>query len=563
MLRCIILIALFFSTLGEVYAASGDVRVRVDPLTPIVGEPFSLIFTIETRKSGDPYITFDSGGIHVEGKENLGVSVSTTLINGRFSRKKIIRVGYQMIAEKAGHYSIRDINVNLDGENIKVNRVKFKVLKTAPRARDIFVHAEVSDNSIFLGEGIDVNYYLYFLVPVAATEIKAFPKLKRFLKRFHMVKERIERAEFDGRVYRRILKYSARLFPEKIGILKIDPLKLVVQYGGGSGRNSPFSNFGFQFRNYKTRSFQSREVKINVKALPSENVPTNFTGLVGKHSMTLSLPRQKFVVNEPIELTLEVQGSGALENMEAPNIYDHLALEEFDTKSELLELNQKNSRKVFDYTFLARESLVINEVNKDMYYFDPLDEQYKKMTVNIPKITVAGAAILNNSTLIGNRENIEKESSTFKKEINKKKTGLVGPIFTGGEIFQSKNIINIINATLLIILTWVLKGIFFFPSLGADRESDLIKLISNMRKKGITYSGLSDILDKLRLEKNETLSLAIERSQLSGSAKNYFSSLLELIEKNNFTKEVIENNEDMKFKNKYFKEVVRVVRNGG
>ena len=57
-----------------------------------------------------------------------------------------------------------------------------------------------------------------------------------------MTNERIETVQYNGEIYKRVLKYSTRVYPEKTGTAYIDSLRLNVQYSDGY-QNTPFGNF--------------------------------------------------------------------------------------------------------------------------------------------------------------------------------------------------------------------------------------------------------------------------------------------------------------------------------
>lgn len=564
--KSILFLLLMFLCPAMGFGAEGKVDVKLDPLTPIAGEPFSLVFTIETNFSGDPYISFEpSNNLTVQGKRNLGVSISTTLINGKFSTKRTIKIAYEMFAERVGNYYVKDILVDLGGNNIEVDRVRFKVVKTPPKPKDIFVQAEVSKEDAYLGEGIDVNYYLYYLVPVSGTEIKAFPKLKKFLKRFYMIKDRVESVEYNGRVYKRLLKYSARVFPDEVGTLTIDPLKLSVQYGARN-TNSPFGNFGLTFRNFKTRTFQSRPVKIKVNPLPADNVPSDFTGLIGKHDFNLIPGRSRYLVNEPIEVKMEIRGPGALEKMEAPQIYTHQSLEKFDTKSELLELEKRDSRKVVEYTYLAREAVNIAPFKKTLSYFEPSDGTYKRVELNIPGITIGGSAVAaRNQKNQGDQSSPVKTKEDQTPSMIEHKVGLVGPIFKLTASHYSGYYLRFFNLVLLGLLAWGIWTTFFVASPGEVNFVELKKNIDKMKLEGVHYSGLFDIIDTLNNKvkghetRRESLESIVAGSDLSDSAKKYFVNLIDCTEKGDFQSSEVGNKGQVSFEEEHFKELYKLI----
>ena len=159
-------------------------------------------------------------------------------------------------------------------------------------------------------------------------KLKEFPKLNKFIKRFHHINSPVEMVQYKGQVLKRILAYSARLYPEKVGPAVLDPMKISIQI-----IESDYGGFGFGSQRYKNKDLSSPRVEVEVLPLPSEGVPASFTGLVGEHEFNLSVPKSKYLINEPIEIKLEVKGKGAVENYDAPTIFSDNNLEQFDTNT--------------------------------------------------------------------------------------------------------------------------------------------------------------------------------------------------------------------------------------
>ena len=66
----------------------------------------------------------------------------------------------------------------------------------------------------FVGESILVRYYLYNRVTVNTTDIKKFPKLNKFLKRYHQERMVAEKVRYNGEIYTRRVLYTAQLLLE-------------------------------------------------------------------------------------------------------------------------------------------------------------------------------------------------------------------------------------------------------------------------------------------------------------------------------------------------------------
>lgn len=379
----ILLVTSFFMSC---LALANEVKIDVNPPRPVAGEVFQAYFRIFTTDGDDPQVNFSPYNLEVVGKSNQGVSTRTVYANGKLTVSRELTVVYELVSSRPGPAAMRDINVNVGGTLIKHPTVNLTVLKERQEPAEVFVMADVPKKSLFLGEGIVVRYYLYSKVPVSNLDIKKYPKLNNFLKRFIQEAERTERVSVDGQLYMRTQIYAAKLYPEKTGELKIDPLHLSATYPS-SRMGDPFGAFGLN-RDFKTRTVSSDMIKIDVRELPP--APAHFTGLVGQHDIQLQVGQSKLIVNEPLEIKLTVSGVGALENFEAPEILKHPGLEEFESNGDLKISDADQATKVFDYTFLAKENLKLPARTLTLSYFDPNSERYVPTELQLPEIVVAG-----------------------------------------------------------------------------------------------------------------------------------------------------------------------------
>ena len=295
------------------------------------------------------------------------------------------------------------------------------------------MEAEASKTKVYIGEGIDVNYYLYYKGAVGGADVKEFPKLNKFIKRFHRINLPPESVQYRGQILRRQLAYSARLYPEKVGSAILDPMKMSIQIV-----ENQYGGFGFGTQTFKNRDIASPVIDVEVLPLPSEGVPASFTGLVGEHQFSLSVPKNKFLINEPIEIKLEVRGKGALENFDAPVIFADKNLEQFDTKSEVTELGNQEAKKIFEYTLLARGPVDIAGRELALAYFDPSSGKYIEKKITVPALTVSGVAAPQSQTTVPSspqNEEVKMPGTSFldnlfskSKEVTPNSPGLVGPV---------------------------------------------------------------------------------------------------------------------------------------
>lgn len=226
------------------YKSYGDeVRVEINPTKPVAGRSFQAYFRVFTSEADDPLVNFSPGGVEVVGKSNQGISTRTIYANGKLTVTREITLVYDLVASRPGTSFLRDLTVQIGGKTLRHQAISIIILKEAEQLDDVFVMADVPKKSVFLGEGIIARYYLYSKVPVSNLDVKKYPKLNNFLKRFLQEPERTERVSVEGQLYMRTQIYAAKLFPEKIGEQKIDSLHLTATYPS-SKSNDPFGAFG-------------------------------------------------------------------------------------------------------------------------------------------------------------------------------------------------------------------------------------------------------------------------------------------------------------------------------
>lgn len=534
---------------------ANDVKVSVDPRQPVAGESFQLIFDITMTEAGEPFISFEPSQAEVIGRRNLGTSVQTTIINGQVTTKRSVRYAYDLVVANPGMLRISDMSVEINGQTKRLEGITVTILRERRAPAAYFLEADLEKTTAYVGEGLTLNYYLYFRVPIVGTEVRDFPKLNNLIKRFHLPSERVETVEVNGVLYRRQVAYSARIYPEKPGELTIDPLKLRIQYSDQPTAGSPFSGFGFQSRQTQVRNIQSEELTINVLPLPLEGLPTNFTGLVGKHEFNLIMPRRRFLVNEPVEVSLEVVGGGALENMSAPVIFENESLEQFDTLSDFSEIDRERAKKNFEYTFLARSALQLEASKLSLNYFDPETKQYISVPLDIPEIVVSGGAVAStpqaaNEISKASGQSVVRPNIVF---------SITAPFFTKLPFFNSsKSLLRLGNFTLAlgigVIGIWAALG--FVLSLQNTMHGE--EIVREMKKKGITYSNFFKLMDLYNVEnKNISLAQYLNNLDLSEDAKRYFVQVYDQLEKSSFDER--KTPISFKFSKKYFYELLRTL----
>lgn len=512
------LFLLLLSILSFSSAMADEVKVEINPQKPVAGEVFQAYFRIFTESDEEPSINFSPSGVEVVGKSNQGISTRTIYANGKLSVTREMTYVYDLVASKAGNGALRDITVQLGNKTLRHPMISLRVLKEPEVQPEVFVMADVPKKRLFLGEGVVVRYYLYSKVNITNIDVKKYPKLSNFLKRFLQEADRSERVTVDGQLYLRNQIYAAKLFPEKVGTLNVDPIHLTVTYPNiRSG--DPFAAFGMS-RDLRTKSISSEGIKIDVRPVPAP-APPHFTGLIGKHDFDIQFGQNKLIVNQPLEVTLTVTGGGALENLEAPRFLKNPALEEFETNGDLKIANADQGTKSFNYTFLAKNNITIPASELILSYFDPESEKYIPTELTIPEIVIAG----------GSRNQVQEKSPPPVAEKKKKPSlpseetppSLAAPLSRTTSTFEAW--LPYVNSTLSLLAVLLALG-WFIRKDGLPQLHKNGSVPAQFRKGEFSLSEFTKWLSPAIQKTAKSPLTIINESELTPEAKRYFIDLL-------------------------------------
>lgn len=495
--------------------AQDKVTVTLEPKKPIVNETFNVTFKVSSENADAiEDVSFKYPGLTVVGQSQQGISTRTTYINGTLSMTREITVVYEMMASNFGTKFLRDIKVKAGGKILTHPMISFEVIKEPETKPDIFVMAEVPKTDYFLGEGLIVRYHLYSRVSVNTLDVKTFPKLNHFLKRYLQEPDRAERVEVDGNIYLRNLIYAAKIFPEKTGKLKIDPLSLSVTYA--KSRNTDPYNFFGSPRDLRTRTFSSESIELNVMAWPKP-VPTDFTGLVGKHDFVLDMNQNKLLVNQPLEVVLTVNGPGALENFEAPKLFESAALEEFEANGELKIQDANLASKIFKFTYLAKAPENLPSKELTFSYLEPTSGQYIQVKTTRNPLEIGGVARKESKAEEKKKEN----PKTNNNDQSPKNEEIIFSDITSG--FSWRHLEKYINLGLGLIALLILLG---FTGIKLKNQSTNTAKIPNSFKKDFSQEEFIKWMSPVITRETKSIKEVIHDLEISDEAKTYFVELI-------------------------------------
>jgi hypothetical protein len=286
-----------------------------------------LRIDFEMNEDGDNFEPPDFEGFRVLGGPNQ--SISNSWINGKRSYSKTY--SFFLAPLRKGAITIGQAAIEIDGERYKSLPVEVMVTEAVEIPKDgnnadylasenVHLVAEVSNTNPYLNEAITVVYKLYVSNQVSITsnwrEIDS-PKYADFWSQTLDQKGQLQiyEGQYRGEDYRYVILRTTVLYPQKTGELSIEPLTLDVPIDVRSNRRDFFGRF-MTTRVNKTISAGRRT--IDVKPLPLENRPEDFTGAVGYFDFDTSISRTELDAQESLEYSVTVRGEGNLKLFELP-----------------------------------------------------------------------------------------------------------------------------------------------------------------------------------------------------------------------------------------------------
>jgi hypothetical protein len=249
----------------------------------------------------------------------------------------------------------------------------------------IFVKVSASKNTVYAGEPLLVTYRLYTSLNSQARVSKQ-PAFNGCSVLELSADNDIREATVNGAQFHVFTIRRVQIIPLQEGILQLAPafvdniVQLVHEDGSG------IENFSVTLSN--------EPLDIEVKSLPVQGKPKDFSGLLGKFTIAANIDTNKLPAGENAILRVVIRGSGNIAGVHIPSIQWPIGTEHFEG-SDTQYIDQENfpvtGYKIFEVPFIGDKEgrAVIAPIA--FSYFDPLLEAYETITTNSIPITFTKA----------------------------------------------------------------------------------------------------------------------------------------------------------------------------
>lgn len=344
----------------------------------------------EMNKDGDNFTPPSFSGFTVVGGPNQ--SISNSWINGKRSYAKTF--SYFLEPTRRGKFTIRQAVIEIDGQTYKTLPIDVEVTGAVDKPKDgddtdllasenLHLIAEVSKSDPYLNEAITVVYKLYVSPRISVSNWRELdsPKYSDFWSQAIDMKQlKIENGEYEGEPYRYVVLRKTVLYPQKTGKLDIEPLTLSVSVDVPTKRRDIFGGRLYSTVN-KTVAAGNRV--INVKPLPLEGKPEDFSGAVGEFEFEVTTNKKELDATESLDAKVLVSGNGNLKLFDLPKLNVPNGLEQYEPQhNERVRTNLTGmGGNISDtYTLVPQYKGKYPIPSISFSYFDLKTETYKKIT---------------------------------------------------------------------------------------------------------------------------------------------------------------------------------------
>lgn len=396
------------STVGWSYAQT--FVAKASQSTVAVGQRLKVTYTLE-GKDGNKFIQPTFEGFRLLSGPNT--SSSMQWVNGNFSSSKSFSFILQAVEE--GKHIIPAASIKTGGQLIQSNTVEVTVTKSTSNSgtkntnpankqssqnqslsTNIFMKLFLNKNDAYVGEQVIATYKLYVNAQIVnyannrpvyngfyAEDVEIDPNAE------------IETEVINGKKYRVATMKKVVLTPQKSGKLEVSPLEMemLVRLEKRQRRRSIWDPWA-SYEDVKYE-LKSNTGTIEVKPLPTQNQPRDFSGAVGTFKLDVLADLAEVKVNEAVNVTVNIEGRGNIDLMAEPLIDFPQDFESYEPK-----VNKRISvtgagtsgKKTFDYVIIPRYAGDFELPPITMSYFDPKSETYKQLKTEPIKLSVLKTA---------------------------------------------------------------------------------------------------------------------------------------------------------------------------
>lgn len=310
---------------------------------------------------------------------------------------------------KEGEFTIPSVSIEIGQQVYRTPALKLSVKKASELPPDpsrpnldslARMELLVPQTSAYVGEPVPIEVRAYIRRDIRF-QIQGMPKLNEdgFITK-NQPDPQIQEQIIDGVPYQVLLLKTA-ISPIKSGSLTLGPAEMETIMAIPQRRQrsrSPFDDiFDSSFFSSAQRErilLKSQEVPMEIKPLPTQGQPANFTGAVGTYMMHTETNATEGRVGDPVTVQIQITGQGDFERITAPQLETSEGWRIYPPTSEFNPDDDLgiSGEKIFQVVLIPeRPTKMIPSF--EFSYFDPNTDSYQTLQSAPIPIEITGAPI--------------------------------------------------------------------------------------------------------------------------------------------------------------------------
>jgi hypothetical protein len=341
----------------------------------------------------------------VTSTRNQSSSSSISITNGRAERKVEITTYFTWVIapKQLGSFTFPALSLSVEGQNYASQPFTVEVLKEAVQSADVVVRLRCSKTRLYVGEQASLTVVLG-QKPNASVQLtnEGFGALMQSVRTaagqdFSLVdlsRGKVAAVEdvIDGERYA-VYKVQLALIPLNPGQLALKPIPLQYNILRRSRSRDPFDDFfgGSFFGNVQAQAATAMSNSLTVTALALPPPPANFSGVVGKATLSVDVDPREVSAGGAVTLKVNLRAETRPGNVGELTLPQTPAFETFTPeKNTVADTTAEGivTRRTYKYLLIARQEGSTSVPPLSFVYFDPVAGQYRTLSSEAFPITV-------------------------------------------------------------------------------------------------------------------------------------------------------------------------------
>ncbi|MDO6736660.1 BatD family protein [Wenyingzhuangia sp. 2_MG-2023] len=321
------------------------------------------------------------------------VSNSYSITNGKLKSNFSKTYTYILEPKRKGTFTLPPASIEYKGDRIESNAITINVVDPVDipvnpndpnyiASQNVKMVVTISNETPYVGEPIYAEYRLYVnQMGINGFDVDTPPNYEGFWSQnIENKRPQFRDGDFKGEQWQYAVLHKVLLIPQREGKLNVNSMSADIVVAVPTGRGDFFGNMISRNVNQKLASEQRT---IQVKPLPLEGKPLDFTGAVGTYSYDVNTSRAVFKANESAQIKVKVEGKGNIKLFEIPAIKTPKELEVYDPeRKEKVAVTSSGMSGSLEnaYTVVPQYKGKFIIPSTTFSYFNPKDEKYHTIT---------------------------------------------------------------------------------------------------------------------------------------------------------------------------------------